>query len=159
MIMSEANVRVATTTLSIIEGPQVALADELTVNSKKLLIVKGGNSQQLVARVLTEFSKRLDRAGKPFTMSMKWRGLCHTDPYNIPVRISGPQLDEYYLSIWYQYCELVHSAPPQTATSRTSGPNPQYLKLLDKIPAHTLALLSQSRFVTRELIDMFQIIE
>jgi hypothetical protein len=157
--MPEAKIRYATTTFHIIEGEQVKEADTLTIESKKILIVKGGNSQHLVTRILTEFSQRLDRAGKPFTMSRKWRGLAQTDPYGAPSRISGPEL-ETFLSEWFVFCELVHSAPPQAFNSAPllSGEQ-KYLKILDKLPSFTAALVSQSRFVTQDLVSMFQVID
>jgi hypothetical protein len=159
--MPEANVRNATTTIHIIEGEQVKEADTLTIGNRKLLIVKGGNSQLLVARVLREFSTRPDRSGHPFTMSRSLRGLCHRDPYNVSVRISATQLEEYYLNEWYVYCELVHSAPPQSCNSpplKNSGQQ-QYLKILDKLPSFTAALVAQSRFVNQDLANLFQVID
>lgn len=49
----DAVVRTATTTLSIIEGEeQLKQVDDLTVGTKKLLIVKGGNTQKLVTGYL-----------------------------------------------------------------------------------------------------------
>ena len=157
--MPEAQVRQATTTVHIIEGHQLKEADTLTIGNKELLTVKGGNSQHLVTRVLTEFSRRLDRAGKPFTMSRKWRGLAQTDPYGAPSRISGPEL-EAFLAQWFVFCELVHSAPPQAFNSAPllSGQQ-QYLKILYKLPSFTAALVSQSRFVTNELVQLFQVID
>ena len=68
--MSEAVVRTATTTLSIIEGEeQLKQVDDLTIETKKLLIVKGGNTQKLVNRIFTEFSNRVDRAGNKFKLA------------------------------------------------------------------------------------------
>jgi hypothetical protein len=158
--MPEAIIRNATTTFSLIEGEQVKLADTLTIGSRKLLTVKGGNSQTLVNRVFTEFSQRVDRAGKPFTMSMKLRGICHHDPYGMVVRISSHDLEHFYLNEWFCYCELVHSAPPQTAFAPLlTAADCQYLKILDKLPPFVNALISQSRFVTKELVDLFQVIE
>jgi hypothetical protein len=159
--MSIAVVRHATTTVVIIEGDQVKQADDLvTEDGRKILIVKGGNSQKLVARVLTEFSQHVDRAGKPFTMSRSERGIMHTDPYGLPVRISGKDLEEFYLNKWFVYAELVHSVPPRSGNSPVpTGPNSQYLLILDKLPAFTVALLSQSRLVTRELVSLFEVID
>lgn len=158
--MHEAIVRTATTTLSLIEGQQVHQADDIAINGKPLLIVKGGQSQKLVERVFTEFSKRLDRAGKPFTLSRKLRCICHTDPYGLPVRIPGHQLEAFYLDEWFQYCELVHSAPPQASNSPPlMAGNQQYLKLLDKLPQFVNALISQSRFVTIDLVKLFEVID
>ena len=37
--------------------------------------------------------------------------------------------------------------------------NQQYLLILNKLPAFTVGLLSQSRFVTRELISLFEVID
>jgi hypothetical protein len=158
--MPVANIRHATTTIAIIEGKQVQEIDDLTTeDGRKFLTVKGGNSQVMVNKVLTEFSQRLDRAGKPFTMSRKWRGLSQTDPYGAPSRISGPEL-EAFLSEWFVFCEFVHSAPPQAFNSAPllSGQQ-QYLKILDKLPSFTAALVSQSRFVNNELVSMFQVID
>jgi hypothetical protein len=157
--MPEAQIRYATTTFHIIEGEQVKEADSLTIDNKKILIVKGGNSQHLVTRILTEFSQRLDRAGKPFAMSRKWGGLSQTDPYGAPSRITGPEL-ENFLSEWCVFCDLVHSAPPQAFNSALllSGQQ-QYLKILDKLPPFTAALISQSRFVNQDLVSMFEVIE
>jgi len=159
--MSLAVVRHATTTVAIIEGEQVKEADDLIMeDGRKILTVKGGNSQRLVARVLTEFSQHVDRAGKPFVMSRSERGICHTDPYGLPVKISGKDLEEHYLNKWFCYVELVHSVPPRAGNVPVpTGANNQYLLILDKLPAFTVALLAQSRFVTRELISLFEVID
>jgi hypothetical protein len=158
--MTLASIRHATTTVALIEGDQVKQADDLiTEDGRKLLIVKGGNSQKLVERVLKEFSTRLDRSGHPFTMSRSLRGLCHRDLYNVSVRISATQLEEFYLNEWYVYCELVHSAPPQSFNSPpliNSGQQ-QYLRILDKLPSYTAALLNQSRFLSSELVNLFEV--
>jgi hypothetical protein len=157
--MPLANIRHATTTVAIIEGNQVNQADELTTeDGRSLLIVRGGHSQKLVDRVLKEFSTRLDRSGHPFTMSRSLRGLCHRDPYNVSVRIPATQLEEFYLNQWFVYCELVHSAPPQSihSVALNSGQQ-QYLKILDKLPSFTAALINQSRFLTLELVNLFEV--
>jgi hypothetical protein len=159
--MPLANIRHATTTFSIVEHPdQVKDADNLTTeDGRKLLIVKGGNSAKLVKRVLKEASVRLDRSGHPFTMSRSLRGLCHRDPYNVSVRISATQLEEYYLNEWFCYVELVHSAPPRSFNSPPllNAGQQQYLRILDKLPSYTAALLSQSRFLTLELVNLFEV--
>jgi hypothetical protein len=160
--MPIAKIRNATTTVAIIEHPeQVKNADDLTTeDGRTLLIVKGGNSQLLVNRILKEFSQRLDRAGNKFQMSRKWRGLSMTDPYGAPTRVTGPDL-EFFLTHSFVFVELVHSAPPQSSTSppiRNSGQQ-QYLKVLDKLPAFVTALVAQSRFVNRDLVSMFEVIE
>ena len=54
IFMQEAIVRTATTTLSLIEGEQVNQPDDLTVNGKPILIVKGGNTQHLVNTIYKE---------------------------------------------------------------------------------------------------------
>lgn len=157
----EAQVRTATTTLSIIEDPdQVRRVDGLVIGNRKSLVVKGGSSQHLVDRILTEFSQRLDRAGQVFVMSRSLRSLCHTDPYGLKVRIPGTQLEEYYLNEWFFYLEHVRSAPPQSIHSKAPiGPSPSYLKLLDKIPPYTVALINQSRFFSPNLVKRFTFID
>ena len=159
--MPLANIRQATTTFSLIADPeQVRNADNLTTeDGRKLLTVKGGTSQRLIGRVLTEFSQRLDRAGNKFQMSRKWRGLSMTDPYGTPCRVSGPDL-EFFLTEWFLFVELVHSAPPRTPTSPPLvGGQQQYLKVLDRLPPFVTALVNQSRFVTQELVSMFDVID
>ena len=37
--------------------------------------------------------------------------------------------------------------------------NQQYLKLLDKLPQFVNALISQSRFVTIDLVKLFEVID
>jgi hypothetical protein len=159
--MPLANIRHATTTVAIIEGDQVQQADDLTTEDhKKILIVKGGNTQKLVTRILEEFSTRLDRAGNKFRISRTWRGLAQTDPYGAPSRISGPEM-EAFLTEWFCFVELIHSAPPQSFNSpplRNSGQQ-QHLRILDKLPAFVTALIAQSRFVNQDLVSMFEVIE
>lgn len=155
----DAVVRTATTTLSIIEGEeQLKQVDDLTVGTKKLLIVKGGNTQKLVNRIFTEFSVRSDRAGKKFQISQGWRSLAHTDPYGAPSRLSGPDL-EAYLSEWFVFCEEVHSPAPRTASSPPYRPNESYLKILDRLPPYVIATISQSRFLTNQLVSLYEVIE
>jgi hypothetical protein len=158
--MTLAKIRNATTTVAIIEDPeQIRNADSLTVeDGRKLLLVKGGQSQRLINRILTEFSVRKDRAGNRFKMSRKWRGLSMTDPYGAPTRVTGPDL-EFFLREWFLFVELVHSAPPQTFNSPPLvGGQQQYLRVLDKLPAFVTALVNQSRFVTQELVSMFEVV-
>jgi hypothetical protein len=158
--MSEAVVRHATTTVHIIEGDQVKEADTLTIGNRKLLTVKGGNSQKLVDAIFKEFSCRKDRAGKKFKISRSWRGLSQTDPYGAPSRISGPEM-ETFLSEWFCFCELVHSAPPRSFNSPplTNSGQQQYLKILDRLPPFVIALVAQSRFVTNQLVSLFEVID
>jgi hypothetical protein len=158
--MPLANIRQATTTFAIIEDPeQVRNADDLTTkDGRKLLTVKGGNTQRLVTRILTEFSQRPDRAGKKFQMSRRWRGLSHTDPYGAPSRVTGPDL-EFFLTEWFLFMELVHNAPPRTPTSPPLvGGQQEYLKVLEKLPPFVTALVNQSRFVNDSLVSMFEVI-
>jgi hypothetical protein len=158
--MSElAIVRHATTTLSIISGEQAKRADDLILeDGRKILIVKGGNTQKLVNRIFTEFSTRLDKAHKKFQISRRWRGLSHTDPYGAPSRLSGPDL-EGYLSEWFCFCEEVHSPAPRTGKSEPYQPNESYFKLLDRLPPFVIALISQSRFLTNQLVSLYEVID
>lgn len=153
----EANVRVFTTTLTIISGDQLENADSLTVGGKKLLICKGGDAKALVKRVFTEFSQRLDRAGNKFQVSKAWRGLSHTDPYGASARITGLEL-EAYLTEWFVLCECVRSPAPRMLNSPPIKPNEYYLKILDRLPAFVGALISQSRFLDRSLVELFEVI-
>jgi hypothetical protein len=154
--MIEATVRNATSTFSIIEGAQLQHIDELTVNHKPLLIVKGGSSQTLVAKVFKEYSRRRDKAGNPFRLSRSLRSIMHTDPYGHPEKLSGP-LMEQYLDEFFQYAELVHSTPPNAAP--VTGGNQKYLRLLDRLPAHVNALLAQGRFVQPEMLTEMEFID
>jgi hypothetical protein len=146
---------------ALIESEQVKRADDLIMeDGRKLLILRGGNSQLLTNRILTEFSQRLDRAGNKFRISRAWRGLSQTDPYGAPSRISGPEM-EAFLSEWFCFVELVQSAPPQSLNSpplKNSGQQ-QYLKILDRLPPFVIALISQSRFVTNQLVSLFEVID
>jgi hypothetical protein len=158
--MKIANIRHATTTIAIIADPeQVRNADDLTVeDGRQLLTVKGGNTQHMIDRVLTEFSQRPDRAGNKFCMSRSWRGLAMTDPYGAPAKVTGPDL-EFFLSKWFVFVELVHSAPPRTpASPPLVGGQQQYLKVLDKLPPFVTALVNQSRFVNQDLVSLFEVI-
>jgi hypothetical protein len=159
--MPVANIRHATTTFSIIEGPQVEQINDLTTeDGRKFLVVKGGNSQKLVETVLKEMSTRLDRSGHPFTISRSKRGACHRDPYGLQVRIPAPQLEEFYLNEWFCYLEIVHSAPPQSFNSPPLQSGEQkYFRVLDKLPSFTAALLNQSRFLSQELVNLFEVTE
>jgi hypothetical protein len=158
--MSElAIVRQATTTLSIISGEQVKRADDLVLkDGRKILVVKGGNIQHLVNAIFNEFSKRLDRAGNRFQISRKWRWLSETDPYGAASRLSGPSM-EAFLSEWFVFCEQVHSPAPRTHNSPPYQPNESYLKILDRLPPYVIATISQSRFLTKQLVSLFQVIE
>jgi hypothetical protein len=157
--MAEATVRNATTTFRIIEGAQLQNLDDLMVNGKPILIVKGGSSQKLVAKVFKEYSKRRDKAGKPFKLSRALRSIMHTDPYRHCVKVTGTQMEDY-LDSFFQYVELVHSAPPQGfGAAPLTGGNQQYLRLLDKLPAHVNALLGQGRFVEPEMLTGMEFVD
>lgn len=157
--MSEAIVRSASSTFQLIEGAQLQNLDDLTVNGKPILIVKGGSSQKLVAKVFREYSKQRDKAGKPFKLSRALRSIMHTDPYRHCVKITGSQMEEY-LNTFFQYAELIHSTPPQTFNAApVTGGNQQYLRLLDKLPAHVNALLAQGRFVQPEMLTGMEFVD
>jgi hypothetical protein len=157
--MPEAIVRNATTTFHLIEGSQLDDLDNLTVNQKPILIVRGGSSQLLVGRVFREFSHRLDKAGQPFRLSRKLKSIVHTDPYGHPVKVSGPQMEEY-LDSFFQYVELVHTAPPRTIGSPPiTGGNQKYLRLLEKLPQFVGALLAQGRFLQPEMLTEMEFID
>jgi hypothetical protein len=157
--MPEAIVRTATTTFSLIEGDQLQNLEDLTVNGKPILPVKGWSSQKLVARVFKECSNRLDKAGKPFKLSRSRKSITHTDPYGHSVKVTGPQMEEY-LDSFFQYVEVVHSTPPQSPNSlKLTGGNQQYLRLLDKLPAFVNALLAQGRFVQPEMLTGMEFID
>jgi hypothetical protein len=96
-------VREATTTLKIISGEQVKRVDDLILeDGRKILTVKGGNTQHLVNTIFNEFSRRLDRAGNRLQISRKWRWLTETDPYGAASWLSGPSL-EAFLSEWFEF--------------------------------------------------------
>jgi hypothetical protein len=159
--MPVAKIREASTTISVIEDPeQVKNVDNLTTEDRrKILIVKSGNTALMVARVLTEFSQRLDRAGNKFKMHRGWRSLSQTSPYGEPVRISAAQMEEF-LTEWFLLVEHVHSAPPQTVFNvplKNAGPQ-SYFKILDRLPPFVPALIGQQRFVTQSLVSMFEVI-
>jgi len=62
---------------------------------------------------------------------------------------------EEYLDSFFQYVEVVHSAPPRTFNSpKITGGNQFYLRLLDKLPVFVNALLAQGRFVQSEMLTM-----
>ena len=152
--MIEAKVRQATTTFALIED--LTHLEDLCVNGKPILTVKGGSAQELVARVFKEFSVKLDKAGKPFQLSSEHRGIMHTSPYNQSEKITGVRMAEY-LTDFFQFVELVHSAPPQTFDSPPlRGGNFQYLKLLTDLPPHVSALLAQGRFLDSEMLAPFK---
>jgi len=152
--MAEALVRQATTTFALIEGPQLENLDDMTVHGKPILQVRGGSSQKMVARVYKEFSNQVDKAGRPFRLSSKLRSIIDTDPYGHPRKICGPLMEEY-LDSFFQYVEVVHSAPPRTFNSpKITGGNQFYLRLLDKLPVFVNALLAQGRFVQSEMLTM-----
>jgi hypothetical protein len=157
--MSEAVVRNATTTIHLVEGPQLDDLDNLTVNGKPILVATGGSSQTLVGRVFREFSHRLDKAGQPFRLSRKLKSIVHTDPFGHSVKITGPQMEEY-LDSFFQYVELVHSAPPRTLGSPPiNGGNQKHLRLLEKLPPFVVALLGQGRFVQPEMLTEMEFID
>jgi hypothetical protein len=157
--MPEATVRHATTTFQLIDASQLENLDDLTVNNKPILIVKGGNSQRMVARIFKEYSNRLDKAGKPFRLSRALKSIVHHDPFGHTVKITAPAMEEY-LDSFFQYAELVHSAPPRTLRDPAMpGGNQQYLRLLDKLPAHVNALLAQGRFVQPEMLTGMEFID
>lgn len=121
-----------------ITGPQVQEVKEggvLTVNGLPLLLVRGGDTENLAGEIFRGFANHTDETGGNFTFSRKLRGVCCKDPlWGNLRRVTIPEI-EAYVKKWFVLAELVSSGGTEA------------IVIVDTLPRMAIALLTQDRFV------------
>ena len=147
--MPQATIAVARKTLQIINDPeqvQWGLNGHLWHEGKQILVVKGGDTTGICGQVYFRFARETDSDGKPFTLSIKLHGLCHSDPiWHSRARITG-ELMLAYLNKFFCPCQLVTNS------------NGQALLLMDEIPKLFGAMIQQPRYL-KIFANLFEAID
>lgn len=114
----EAKVVERSKTLRLIDDPdqiQLALNGHLDHEGRRLLVVRGGDSNAIAFQIYHRFSQEKGSQGESFRFSSKVRGLIHLDAiFHQPKRVSGSEFLEY-LNRWFIPCELVNNASSGSA--------------------------------------------
>ena len=129
------------------EQVELAKVEDLFVNDKRVLIVRGNDTSQTVGQIFREFANRKDSTGHRFQFSRKPRGITEIDPvWTKPVRVTPPRM-ENYIKEWFTLAELVST----TALG-------EILVLTNKIPPHAIPLWVQSRYAAR-FADLLEVVD
>jgi hypothetical protein len=109
----------------------------LSIGDKKLLIVRGSNTEQTVCQVYLEFSRRTDNTGHQFQFSKSKRGITEHDRiWNQIVRVT-PKAMEDYVKSWFALGELLHTAVGEV------------IILVSELPKMSVNLWVQGRYVAQ----------
>jgi hypothetical protein len=118
----------------------------LTVNGRKVLVVRGNDAMAVVGQVYTRFANERDETGAPFRFSRARGSLVEIDPVFGRVSRVTPSRMEHYLKSWFQFGELLQS---------TNGP---VIILTSELPKMTAHLWGQPRF-TAKVAQMFAFVD
>jgi hypothetical protein len=142
------NVKLTVQKVQVIDNPKeviAAEAGELYIGKKPVLIVKGGDTEQIAAIVYLRLNREKDSAGNRFVFSLKCRGLAHTDPiWGQRKKMSGPEF-ESYLADYFVFAEKVANA---------NGPA---LILTERLPKFFSALMNQPRYTSKH-VELFEMV-
>jgi hypothetical protein len=134
--------------LSIADPSEVQLAIDglLTINGRKLLLVRGGDATDTAGRIYIMAANKADRTGSKFKFSRSKRGLTEIDPiFGNVVRVT-PASMENYIKEWFTLGELLHTA---------SG---KVIVIVDRLPKMATQLWGQGRFIA-QVADHFEFID
>lgn len=125
---------------------QAGLDGLLTVNGKKLLVVRGGDASDTAGRVFIMAANQTDRTGAKFNFSRSKRGLTEVDPiFGNRIRVTQASL-EGYIKDWFTLGELLH-----TSTGKV-------IVIVDRLPRMATQLWGQGRFIA-QVADHFEFID
>jgi hypothetical protein len=142
----EANTRVVASHLTLIQDPEeieAAKNDQLYLDSKKVLIIKGIPAAQAVATIYKEFSVRKDPTGNPFRLSHAAKGIMHRDQWGEDNKV-GIQDFKRYIEHWFTLTEL------------TTYDNKPALVVVKSLPIMMVPTYCQGRFVSPEMLSPFE---
>jgi hypothetical protein len=125
---------------------QAGLDGLLTVNGKKLLVVRGGDMYQTVGTVFIMFANQTDRTWAKFRFSRTKRGLTEIDPvFGNVVRVT-PASIETYIKEWFTLGELLHTSAGKV------------IVIVDRLPRMATQLWGQGRFIAM-VADHFEFVD
>lgn len=128
------------------EQVEAAKRGELTVDGRKLLILRGGDTSQTVAEVYLAFCNHTDRTGIHFKFSKDKRFLVEQDPiWHQSTRVSPTSMANYVKS-WFALGELLHTAVGEV------------IIIVTELPRMSTALWGQGRYIAQH-IGLFEVIE
>lgn len=124
-----------------------AINGHLDHDGRRILVIRGQpDSNQTAFQIYYKFSQETDSQGKAFQLSVKGRGLIHSDPtFHQPKRINGTEFLEY-LTRWFCPSELINNA--------ANGPA---IALLDEFPKFFIAHMCQGRMIAA-FSQMFEVV-
>jgi hypothetical protein len=116
---------------------QLGLDGLLTVDGKKLLVVRGGDASDTAGKVFIMAANMTDRTGAKFKFSRSKRGLTEIDPiFGSRIKVT-PVSMESYIKVWFALAECLH-----TATGKV-------LIIVDRLPKMATTLWGQGRFMAQ----------
>jgi hypothetical protein len=145
----EAKSRVVASHLVLIQDPeeiQAAKSNQLYHDGKKVLIIRGIPAAQTLEVIYQEFSKRRDLTGNPFRLSHKAKGLVARDQWG---EITKVRLHDFrrFIEHWFCLAELTEYDHKPT------------LVIAKSLPIMLVPLFSQGRYLTPELLGLFDWID
>jgi hypothetical protein len=126
--------------VSIVDRGQVQAAKDglLTVGGLKILIVRGGDTNQTVGMVYREFMNRTDQTDERFRFSRSKRGLVEQDPiWGQTVRVT-PTAMENYVKKWFILGELLYTAVGEV------------IIIVTELPKMSVNLWQQNRYIGQQ---------
>jgi hypothetical protein len=125
---------------------QAACDGLLTVDGRKLLLVRGGDMYQTVGTVFIMFADQTDRTGAKFRFSRTKRGLTEIDPvFGNVVRVT-PASMETYIKEWFTLGELLHTCAGKV------------IVIVDRLPKMATQLWGQGRFIAM-VAELFEFVD
>jgi hypothetical protein len=125
---------------------QAACDGLITVNGKKLLVVRGGDATDTAGRIYIMAANKADRTGSKFKFSRSKRGLTEIDPiFENVVRVT-PASMENYIKEWFTLGELL---------STSMG---KVIVIVDQLPRMATTLWGQGRFLG-QCADHFEFVD
>jgi hypothetical protein len=142
----QAQTRVVASHLTLIQDPDqiaAAIANDLFIDGKRALIIRGIPAARTTEVIYQEYSRRTDLTGNSFRLSHREKGLVHKDQWGETNKV-GIHDFKRYIEHWFTLTEL------------TTYDNKPALILVKSLPTMLVPTYCQGRFLTPELLSLFQ---
>ena len=125
---------------------QLGLDGLLTIDGRKLLVVRGGDASDTAGRVFVMAANKTDKTGAKFRFSRSKRGLMEVDPiFGNSIRVTPASL-ERYIKEWFCLGELL-----STSTGKV-------IVIVDRLPRMATQLWGQGRFIA-QVAELFEFLD
>lgn len=145
----QASIQTVASHLQLITSPEeieAAIEGKLFVENKKVLLIKGIPAADTVATIYREFAKRKDHRNHPFQISHKQKGLLMRDQWDELKKVELYDMRKF-IEHWFVLAEKTeHNGKP-------------VLLIVTTLPVMSIPLFCQGRYLTRELIDLFPVVD